>query len=387
MLPEAQTIVIDVGSGICKAGFAGEEAPRVTFPSVIGYSKYMRIGGRNDIYVGDEACAKTGVLNLKYPISNGIVTNWNDMDRIWHQMFYYKLRVDPSEYSVFLTEPLNNPKENRENMIQHMFETFNVTGLCCMSQPILALFSTGRVTGVALDVGDSLCQIAPVYDGYAIEEQSDKIHFGGRNVTYKLKKLLEARHYTFNRLDQLNNMKEKVGYVAYDYDSSLLAAGQSAVCEVSGKMITVDEERFRCTEILFQPQLYGDECEGISDGGYNTPNRGIHQAVFDSIKNCDSDICSNLYANIVLSGGTTLFSGFPERIKKEITALSTTICSTKVEVIAEPNRMYGAWIGGSVIASLPTFPQMLVTRDEYNDAGTDIVHRKFPTIDLNLVPK
>ncbi|XP_019082326.1 PREDICTED: putative actin-9 [Camelina sativa] len=362
-------IVFDKSNGMFQAGYAGEEAPRVVFPCVVGRPK----GGlkQNESYVENDAQAKRGLLTLKSQMEHGgIVNNWDVMEKIWHHTFYNELRVDPQEHPVLLTEAPFNPKANREKMTQIMFESFDVPAMYVSIQPVLCLYSSGRTTGFVLDLGDSVSHTVPIYDGYALTHGILRLDLGGRDLTNYLIQIMTERGYTYATSAEreiFRDIKEKLGYITLDYEKEMEKATKSSAIEKTyelpdGQVITIGAERFRCPEVLFQPSLIM---------GKESP--GIHEATRNSIMKCAVVTRKDLYGKILLTGGTTMFHGIKERMTKEITALVPKSMKIKVDV---PESESSVWIGGSTLAALSSFHQMWVTKDEYEESGATIVHKR-----------
>ena len=320
------------------------------------------------MYVGEETQCKQDVLRIKYPVEFGIVTNWDDMEKIWHYIFYNELRVDPEEHPVLLTEAPCNPKANREKMTQIMFETFRSPAMYLVAQPVLSLFACGLTTGFVLDCGEGAANTVPIYEGFALRHGVLKLGCSGRDFTDYLMRMLSEKGYSFaTRADRefAREIKETLCYVAHDFEQEMRLSTTSSHLEKNyklpdGQIITIGNERFMCPEALFKPSNMGIEMPGI------------HETSVMSISKCDVDIRNDLYANVVLSGGTTKFPGLADRLQNE---LKTLVPDTRKIDIQTASRT-SVWEGGSLLASLSTFQEMWISKEEYDEYGPGLVHMK-----------
>ena len=374
-MSEAQTnsrpIIMDCGSGIVKAGFAGDSSPCAICPSIIGRPKHksVMIGmNEKDYYVGERLNGMKGISTLTYPIEHGIVNNWEDMEIIWSHVIHDMLKISPQEHPFLMTEAPLNPKKNREQMVSIMFESFQTPAVYVSIQAILSLYSSGRTTGLVLDSGDGVTHTVPVYEGYCIENGIQRFDLSGRDITNYLNDILTERGYNFNTTAEkeiVRDIKEKICHVSLDFekDYNNYSEDSDIAYELpDGNNITIGNERFRAPEILFKPSFVGLE------------NVGIDGYIVQSIKNSDIDVRKSLYENIVLSGGTTMIPGLVKRIGKEVK--KSVPDNFKVRIIASPERKYSVWIGGSILSSLPSFQDMWITKKEYTEFGKSIIHRK-----------
>ncbi len=292
------------------------------------------------------------------------------MEQLWYHTFYNELRVAPEERPVLLAEGFWAPKARKEKMTQIMFETFNTPALCMALQTVLALFNSGRTTGVVLDCGEGVSEVSLIYEGYSLPHSALRSPLAGRDLTDYLMKILVERGYSFTTTTEheiVRDIKEKLCYVTADFEQDIATAAASSQLErhytlPDGQVITLNNERFRCAEALFQPAFIGSE------------TTGVHELIYNAIMKSDVDIRREVYSNIVLTGGTTMFPGFAERLQRELTALAPV--TMPVNVIAPPERQYSAWIGGSILASLPEFQDEWILTEEYAEFGPSIIHKK-----------
>jgi actin-related protein 2 len=267
--------------------------------------------------VGDEAAAVRFALQIGYPVENGIVRNWEDMEHLWDYTFLDKMKLTPSDHKIMLTEAPLNPKKNRQKTIETMFEKYGFNGAHMSIQAMLVLYAQGLLTGVVVDSGDGVTHVVPVFDGFVPQHLIRRLDVAGRHVTRYMIKLMLLRGYAFNRtadFETVREIKEKLCYVAHDITKERALARETTVLVEKyrlpdGTMIKAGRERFEAPECLFQPDLVDVEGEGISE------------MVFNMIMASDVDCRAEYFKHIVLSGGSSMYPGLPSRMEKDIKGL------------------------------------------------------------------
>ncbi|KAA6383227.1 MAG: putative actin family [Streblomastix strix] len=330
---------------------------------------------------GTECAALRHILACTYPVNNGIIQNWDDMFHLWDYTFFERLKIKPENCNILLTEAVLNPLQNRKKLIETMFDKYHFRGVHVATQAVLTLYAQGLLTGVVCDSGDGVTHIIPVYQGFNLNQAVKRMDIAGRDVTKYLMELLRLRGYNFNRqadFETVGIIKEKYCYVGLDPEFEERLATETTTLTESyelpdGRVIKIGRERYRAPECLFKPHLLDIE------GG------GVAEQVFNSINECDIDVRPDLYEHIILSGGSTMFPGFPTRLEKEVKELYKTKIlkgnaagnanasrSKKIKITIEdpPRRKYFVFTGGSVLAQVGSKqPEFWITQKEYKEKG------------------
>lgn len=362
MPEDIASVVIDNGTGMVKCGLAGDNGPRSLFPSLIGQLQDSKF---HSTLVGDAALSKRGLLDIRHPIERGVIEDWDAMEKIWEHCFA-ELRVEPQEHPVLLSEAPLTPWKSRETAAEVMFEHFNAPAVCIQIQAVLALYASGRTTGIVLDSGEGTTDVVPIYEGYSLPHAVFRQEVSGGDLTTYLTEQLSKRAYAFSlprETSVVRDIKERCCYVAQDFHQKLTATEEKSYELPDGQILTLGQEQFHCPEALFQPSLLG----------LSSP--GIHSVVMKSVMKANVDIRRELYNNLVLAGGSTMFPGLGDRLRRELCSLAPV--SVKIKTIAPPERKYSAWIGGSILASLAPFHDMCISREEFEETGPSVLHRKF----------
>lgn len=431
-----QPIVMDLGTATIKAGFAGGAKPKVVIGTKVGRPKHTRVmpGGALDqdsigsttsastsyaasssqapTFVGETLDRHRGAFILSHPMDRGHLqdaspSSLDALEKLILSIYSKSnLYCKTDQHPILLTEAPLNPRSHREMLAELFFETMRAPAIFFSPPAVLSLYASGRATGVVLDVGEGVTHCVPVYEGYALTHSIVRSDVAGRDVTRRLQLLLRKSGLAFTTTAEselVQKMKEELcfvrpsnfvddGWKKLDVGTAsssgvggggaTTAAGTTATTSSTtsgggtttgsdktrvvyqlpdGQTVTVSDERYMAPEILFQPSLIGSEEVGVAS------------ALVDSIMKSDLDLRPTLFSQIVLAGGSTCTPGFGDRLLSEVRALSPV--HTRIRISAPPERVHSAWMGGSILASLATFKDMWVTREEYEEHGVNVLHR------------
>ena len=242
-------------------------------------------------------------------------------------------------------------------------------GLYIAIQAVLSLYSAGKFTGIVADSGDGVTHFVPIFDGYSLPHAVIRLDLAGRDLTEFMMKLLTetgTRFSTTAEKEIVKAIKEKACYVALDFEEELKSVEPFDYELPDGTHIIIKDQRIRCPEALFDPSMI-DKSDFM----------GIGEACNYSIQRCDCNLRKDLYNCIILSGGSSMFEGLPERLTKEIKCLAPESMKEEVNIIASPERKFAVSIGGYYLSSISSFESGLITKTEYEENGATIVDKKY----------
>lgn len=366
-------IIFDNGSGLFKAGFSEDFAPFVAFPTIVGKAKNqnLMIGmDQKEFYVGNEAASKMNLLQISNPIVRGVIEDWTKMEQIWQHTYENELVVDAQEHPVLVTQQPLMPMKYNEKLAETYFETFHVENFYSAITGVLALYASGKTTGIVLESGEGITHSIPIFEGFAIPYATIKLDIGGSDLTKYIVNLFKENGVNIAESayeENFKQIKEKKCFVSYDFDSSVKEFQKNKSRDYGGTLpdgteVYITDQAFKCPEILFQPNKIDKDIYGI------------HEAIYQSIQKCNNSIRRDLYNSILLSGGNTMFSGINNRLFKEISALAPSTMPIKTKAPQERKNL--VWVGGSILTSIDSFKHLWINSKDYKEYGANILFKK-----------
>ncbi|XP_069867384.1 actin-like protein 7B [Dipodomys merriami] len=366
-----KALIIDLGSQYCKCGYAGEPRPTYFISSTVGKRSPELAADagdtRKETYVGHELLNMEASLKLVNPLKHGVVVDWDCVQNIWEYIFHTAMKILPEEHAVLVSDPPLSPAGNREKYAELMFETFRVPAMHVTSQALLSIYSYGKTSGLVVESGHGVSHVVPISEGDVLPGLAGRATYAGGDLTnYLLQLLNEAgQKFTDDHLHIIEHIKKKCCYAALlpEEEQGLGLEELRVDYELpDGKVITIGQERFRCSEMLFKPSL----------AGCNQPS--LPELTAACLARCqDTGFKEEMAASVLLCGGCTMLDGFPERFQRELSRLCPEDSPT---VVAAPERKTSVWTGGSILASLQAFQQLWVSKEEFEERGSAAIYSK-----------
>ncbi|KAM8804276.1 actin-like protein 7A [Rhynchonycteris naso] len=364
-----KAVVMDLGTGYCKCGFAGLPRPTHMIASTVGkpYMETAKTGdNRKETYVGRELINPEVRLKLVNPLQHGIIVDWDSMQGIWEYLFHKEMKIAPEEHAVLVSDPPLSPHTNREKYAEMLFETFGAPAMHIAYQSRLSMYSYGRTSGLVVEVGHGVSYVVPIYEGYPLPSITGRLDYAGSDLTAYLMSLMNkaGKHFTEDQMGTVDDIKKKCCFVALDPDEQKKVPEAEYMMQYTlpdGQEICLCQERFLCSEMFFKPSLI------------RSMQLGLHTQTVSCLNKCDIALKRDLIGKILLCGGSTMLSGFPIRLQKELNNLCPND-TPQVNVL--PERDTAVWTGGSILASLQGFQPLWVHRAEYEEHGPFFLYRR-----------
>ena len=373
-------IIIDIGSGEVKAGFSGEEKPKVIFKNYFGEPKYKKVirtfdkKDKNEQYIGEDCDKYLGLTKLRHPVNHGVFEYEQDILTIFNHIFT-KLGItsqEKKEHPILIAEPILNPYKNRENIAHTLLDNLGVPAIFFASQPLLSLFSTSSTSGTVLESGEGVTQSCVVYEGYSIPSSYERYNYGGKDVSEYLRDLLKKKGYHFYNSTELklfDEIKENICYLDINKRNDYLNYKTFDIKNTpyylpDGSNILIGDERVLAPEMLFNPECNGKEYLSFDD------------MIISSINKVDVKLKKTAYENIWLSGGNTSFKELNRKLVNELKYKIEKGMGINILENEKINPKYRCWTGGSIISTLEIFKKMWVTKHDWSENGNEIIHVK-----------
>ncbi|XP_006864752.1 PREDICTED: actin-like protein 7B [Chrysochloris asiatica] len=365
-----KALIIDLGSQYCKCGYGGEPRPTYFISSTVGKRcpEAAQAGDTSkETYVGHELLNTEVPVKLVNPLKHGIVVDWDCVQNIWEYIFHTAMKVLPEEHAVLVSDPPFSPISNREKYAELLFETFSIPAMHVTSQALLSIYSYGKTSGLVVESGHGVSNVVPISEGDVLPGLTMRTDYAGSNLTNYLMQLLNESGHKFSddHLHIVEHIKKKCCYSALIPDEELRLPLEELRVDYKlpdGELITIGQERFRCSEMLFKPSLVG--CS----------QPGLPALTAACLGHCqEAGFKEEMAANVLLCGGCTMLEGFPERFQRELSLLCP---GDSLAVAAAPERKTSVWTGGSILASLQAFQQLWVSKEEFQERGSAAIYSK-----------
>ncbi|KAF8639990.1 hypothetical protein AX17_001236 [Amanita inopinata Kibby_2008] len=422
---EVAALVVDIGTSSLRAGYAGDDTPKAIIPTSYGY---FTVKQDQDAVMGDgtetseqEAKAKIHVgssgpsvwrngMEIGNPMNDGMIADFNPIPPLIRHALDDVMRCTPSEHPILVTEPTWNTQANRERMAEIMFEDFQVPAFYIANTGVLNAFAAGKGSALVIDVGQTMASVTPVVDGYVLRkglsysQLPTLIHAHARHILTSPMPIRPAIELLPHQLIASKTPVEPNATPKYTLRDDRIRgttngwrtwAEQREVDEwiqcVAGVLEQGWNDQAAAARPLRQYEFptgfntaFGSERFQIGEQFFwhsqqlvaSNPNlpKTIPALITESLRACDPELRQVLMGNVVLTGGGSLFPGFADRLHSE---LARSFQHVKIHAPGNTvERRYGGWLGGSILASLGTFHQLWISREEWQEHGKSIVGQR-----------